>query len=251
VPYFITDTNASILICGGGMLDKTVFELAGYQNVTISNIDSRMQGNEYAPFKWAFENAASLTYENNAFDYVVIHAAIHHSSTPHKVLTEMYRVAKKGVLCFEARDSAIMRLMEWLKLVQVYEHAAVFYNDCKYGGVDNTEIPNFIYRWTEREIEKTIKAYAPYALHNFYYKYGTSLPCTPETEKKGQIKYILLKILQPFFWLFTKIFKKQQNLFSFFIEKPKIPDALFPWLYISDKDNYIVFNKSWAENRYV
>ena len=249
VSNFIPDKNTSILICGAGIFDKIVFEQSGFANVMISNLDTRMDGSKYLPFQWAYEDAQALSFQNESFDYTVIHAAVHHSSSPHRVLTEMYRVAKKGVIVIESRDSLIMRLLERLGLTQVYEHAAVYYNDGKFGGVNNTEIPNFVYRWTEREIEKTINTYAPYAKHTFKYRYATSFPVTPELEKNGTSKYLLLKILQPFFWLFTKLFPRQQNLFAFYIQKPHLPEDLFPWIKMNEKGE-LVFNTDWANRHY-
>jgi ubiquinone/menaquinone biosynthesis C-methylase UbiE len=152
----IPDRDASILICGGGESDAKTFAKLGYRNVTISNLDTRIDQGHYAPFEWKFENAEALSCSDGSFDYVVIHAAIHHASSPHRVVLEMYRVARKGMLAFEARDSALMHCLERFRVTPTYEHAAVYYNDCKYGGVNNTEIPNFVFRWTEREVEKTI-----------------------------------------------------------------------------------------------
>lgn len=246
----IDSKTACILVCGGGLLDKNVFEKLGFQDVTISNLDTRVGATDYAPLKWKFENAEALSFPDKSFDYVVIHAAIHHASMPHKVLIEMYRVAKKGILAFESRDSILMRFLERFQLTQVYEHAAVYYNDCKYGGMNNTGIPNFVYRWTEREIEKTIQAYAPYYKHKFLYKYGTAFPCTPELEAKGSHKKIFLTIMRPLYWLFTKIFMKQQNLFAFYIEKPKVLKSLFPWLVFDEKEGEIKFNKEWGDQKY-
>ena len=245
----IDNKNASILVCGGGNLDKEILDISGFTNVTISNLDERMEGNEFAPFRWKYENAESLSFNDESFDYVIIHAAIHHTSSPHKALTEMYRVSKKGALALESRDSIIMRILERIQFTLVYEHAAVYYNNCKYGGVNNTEIPNFIYRWTEREIEKTIKSYAPYAKHKFHYKYGTAFPYTPELETKGNIKYLFIKLIRPLYWLFSKLFPKQQNLFAFYIEKPAISDMIFPWLKY-DKEGKITFNRKWGDQRY-
>ena len=87
----------------------------------------------------------------------------------------MYRVSRKGLLVFEARDSIVMRVMEKLQLVQVYEATAVHMNDCRFGGVNNTEIPNFIYRWTEREVEKTIQSYSPLYRDCFINRFGLKL----------------------------------------------------------------------------
>lgn len=251
VNELIKDKKSSILICGGGELDKSIFNKLGFINVTISNLDTRMKKDLYLPFQWKFENAENLSLKDNSFDFVIIHAAIHHASSPHKVVTEMYRVASKGILAFENRDSFTMKLLEKFNLTQTFEHAAVYFNNCIYGGMNNTEIPNYIYRWTEREIEKTIKSYAPYFEHNFKYKYGTAFPCSPELENRGKLKWIILKIAQPFFFFFAKIFPRQQNLFAFYIEKPNITNGrIFPWLKYDKKENKIKFNKEWASKKY-
>lgn len=250
VEELIKDKNGSILICGGGSLDKNTFSDLRFKDVTISNLDTRMKGNEYDPFKWKFENVESLSFDSESFDYVVIHAAIHHASSPHTALTEMYRVARKGILAFEARDSMTMRFLERSGFTQVYEHAAVYFNDCVYGGVNNTEIPNYIYRWTERDVEKTIQSYAPNFKHRFHYRYGTAFPCTPELEKGGWKKLAILWFARPLFWCFAKVFPKQQNQFAFFIEKPRIPGSLFPWLVFDEQEHRIRFNKTWGDQRY-
>lgn len=250
VSKLITNKNSSILVCGGGELDKNVFERLGYKNVTISNLDTRLTDDSFFPFSWKYENAEALSFSNDSFDYVVIHAAIHHAASPHRVLTEMYRTAKIATLSFESRDSLIMRLFEKTNITQTFEHAAVFYNDCSFGGVNNTEIPNYVYRWTEREIEKCIKSFAPYCKQNFKYFYGTAFPSTPELEKNGNLKFLLLKLAKPFYTLFAKIFPKQQNLFAFYITKPKIPEDLHPWLTFNHQHRIIKFDKLWGENIY-
>lgn len=246
----IGSPKASVLVCGAGVLDKTVFHELGFEDVTISNLDTRIGPGDYAPFKWKFENAEALSFEDNSFDYVVIHAAIHHASLPHKLLVEMYRVAKIGLLAFESRDSLTMRLLERFDLTQVYEHAAVYYNDCQYGGRNNTDIPNFVYRWTEREVEKTIQTYAPYFRHKYIYAYGTAFPCTPALEAKGAAKKAFLTAVRPLYWLFAKLFPSQQNLFAFYVEKPVSRDALFPWLIYDEKEGKIKFNKAWGDKKY-
>jgi SAM-dependent methyltransferase len=246
---FLQDTSSSVLVCGGGEFDKSILMHGGFTNVTISNLDTRMNASSYAPYQWKFENAESLSFEDNSFDYVVIHAAIHHASSPHKVVTEMYRVAKKGVLAIESRDSFTMRFFENLNLTQVYEHSAVYYNDGKYGGVNNSNVPNYVYRWTEREIEKTIKTYAPHARHKFSYRYATSFPVSAQVNKNGIVLYVLLKAAQPFFWALTRLFKKQQNLFAFFVKKPSLPGDLYDWLKLDENQN-ITFDMAWAESKF-
>ena len=122
------------------------------------------------------QDAHHLTYANDAFDFVIVHAALHHCSSPHAALVEMYRVARRGVLAIEARDSLMARTLVRLGLSPDYEPSAVYFNASRAGGVNNSEIPNFIYRWTEREVEKTIAAAAPHAVHAIRYRYGGSMP---------------------------------------------------------------------------
>ena len=38
----------------------------------------------------------------------------------------------------------------------------------RFGGQRNTPIPNYVYRWTRREVEKTVLAFAPVAKHRFF-----------------------------------------------------------------------------------
>ena len=90
---FINNKNASILVIGGGENDKIVFQENGFINVTISNIDERQNDNEYYPYKHCFQNAENISYKDNQFDYVTAHATLHHFSSPHRGLTEMYRVS--------------------------------------------------------------------------------------------------------------------------------------------------------------
>ena len=55
----------------------------------MSNLDTRDAAERFAPYKWDYQDAQSLNYDDNSFDYVVIHTAIHHAPI-HKVLLEMY-----------------------------------------------------------------------------------------------------------------------------------------------------------------
>ena len=95
-----------------------------------------------------------LTYDDESFDLAVISAGLHHCASPHRALLELYRVAGKGVLALEARDSAFMRAALRLGVVDEYELTAVADNDFASGGVRNSPVPNYVYRWTEREVRE-------------------------------------------------------------------------------------------------
>lgn len=243
VKAFIKDKKASVLVIAGDSCDRDIFLQLGFMNVIISNLDSRIERGKFSPYKWNSQDAHKLAYEDNSFDYAVVHEGLHHCSSQHSALLEMYRIAKKGVIAIEARDNFIIRLLRKIRLTQTYETAAVYYNNSRFGGVNNTDIPNYIYRWTENEVEKTISSFAPYAKHDIKYRYGFDWPCTPKLEK-NRLKNTLKTAFIPIFVLFSLLFPKQQNLFAFFIKKPIIPKDLFPWVAM-DKDK-LSFNKEWA-----
>lgn len=219
--------DARILVCGAGPCDLGVFKAAGYQNVVMSNLDVRQTPEDFLPYLYCRLDLNGLAISEQSFDYVVTNACLHHCPSPHAALLEMYRVASKGVLVIESRDSFLMRLLEKIGITEQYEVSAVYYSDKKFGGVNNTNIPNFIYRWTEREVKKTISTYDPTHPHKISFFYGSSIPAYCYFEKRDLKNYMIV-LLKPFYLIFAKLFKRQQNQFAFFIDKTHAPH--FPWL---------------------
>lgn len=237
----IQDKSASILVIGAQLADRNAFYDAGFRNVLLTGFDEREMA--YEPFKWVKENGMDLSFDAQTFDYVVTHAVLHHMSSPHRGLTEMYRVAKKGVLIFEARDSFLMQVAEKFGLTQKYEVGGCYPTS----GVDGSNIPNYIYRWTEREIEKTINTYDPAYTHKFVYKYWSLYPDGPDL---SNLKKILAKCLKPFYFLFVSLFPKQQNGFAFLIDKVRTENSLKPWLFKDSASNKIEVNYDWIQTDY-
>jgi SAM-dependent methyltransferase len=143
----------SLLIVFGGEFDRLVTSLLGFTNVTLSNISDVVGDSHF--------DAREIPYPDRNFDNVLAHAGIHHCSRPHQAVCEMYRVARKSVLFFEAQDSWMMRLAVKLGLTVDYELAAVLGHGLQRGGVDDLPIPNYIYRWTRREVEKLVRTLDP------------------------------------------------------------------------------------------
>ena len=75
----------------------------------------------------------------------------------------MYRVARKGIIVIESRRSLLMQIANRLGLSPEYEVEAVVGSELERGGVDNTAIPNYIYRWTEDELMRAINHTIPAA----------------------------------------------------------------------------------------
>ena len=186
---FIKNKDSQILVLGAGILDKSIFDEIGYRNVTFSNIEnSNEKGLNFN------ENIHNIKIDSNAYEYCIAHACIHHSSKPHTAILELYRVCSKGSLIIEANDSLISRLACKFKLSEEYELSAVKKNETK-GGVDNTNIPNYVYRWTEREIIKLLKSYRPDLKHRIFFNYGYQIKFT---------KSKILKLLFDIFFLFLQ-----------------------------------------------
>jgi SAM-dependent methyltransferase len=234
VSRWVPDRGASVLVVAGGKSDRDVFHELGFTNVVVTNL-APDPGEEVTPYAWARQDLAALTYGDGAFDYVVVHAGLHHCRSPHRGLCEMYRVARRGVLAIDPPDNLAVRVMQRLRLAQVYECVAVDDHEGRAGGVDGSGVPNHIYRWTEREIEKTIRSYAPAAVHRFRYAYGLDEPAgafiNPSPAKRAAIS-----LLKPAYRLFTLIFPRQQNLFAFMVDKPVLPRDLHPWLTMAGED---------------
>jgi len=207
----IKNLNSSILVLGAGDLDKDIFQELNYKNVKLSNINNNDNIKNIE-----IQNLHNLKINDESYDYCVAHACIHHSSKPHSALLEMYRVSKKGILIIEAADTIISRLACKIRLSEEFEISAVKKNKT-FGGVDNSSIPNFVFRWTEREIYKLFSSFEPGIIHKISYDYGNQLKFTNSR---------FVKLLFKFFFYF---FKKQQNLFSIFINKEDSKSNLRKW----------------------
>jgi SAM-dependent methyltransferase len=163
--------DSILVVCGSGD-DGAILQSIGFRNVTISNLDDRANGVE--PYKWAHQDAEQLTFTDASFDWVIVHSGLHHCGSPHKALIEMYRVCRKGLIAMEARDSLLMRLSVALGQTPQFENISIAING--YGGLRNGPLPNFIYRWTEREVRKTIETAAPHHEHDVRFFYRLDVP---------------------------------------------------------------------------
>jgi len=240
-------TSRVLVVCGGPRDQQALLE-CGFENVVISNLDSRMTGNEFAPFDWSFQDAEQLEYEDDCFDFCVAHSGLHHCRSPHRALLEMYRVSRKGVIVFEPLDNAVCRLGVRLGLGQDYELAAVAGNDYAYGGLKNTPIPNYVYRWTEREIEKAIQSNCPLGKHRFRYFYRLRVPWERTQLMNSRLLYLAFAALMPLARLFTLAFPHASNNFAFVVQKPDLPSDLYPWL-TQDADD-IRLDTAWVKQLY-
>jgi ubiquinone/menaquinone biosynthesis C-methylase UbiE len=225
----IVDTGMSVLVSCGGSADRDALAAAGFTDVTITNVDSAGDDGALAPFAWEHQDAEALSYGDQSFDVAVVSAGLHHCRSPHRALLELYRVARVAVVALESRDSALMRFGVRLGAVDEYELGAVAAHGLRAGGVENTSTPNFVYRWTEREVEKTIASFAPHARHRIRFFREFELPQALLEADRGA-RGRVLKLAGPVLTGITRVVPRQANLFAFVVEKPDPVRDLQPWM---------------------
>lgn len=213
--------TSNILIIGGSSKEYDLLQKLNYKNFTISNFYPD-------PKKFNFPiihvDATKISFENNSFDYVITHACLHHMRRPHLAVLEMYRVSKIGTLIIEGNDSLLMRISGKLGMSEDFEVASVD-KENNLGGVEESGIPNYVYRWKEREIFKTLSSYDPEIDHKIMYTYNNDLE-NPGIQR-GMEKKILIKVIKFILKIFFIFFPKQQNLLSIYIDKKNSNKRIF------------------------
>ena len=239
--------DMSVLVVAGGPADRDAFRALGFEQVTISNVDETVAAEELAPYEWSYQDAESLGFPDGSFDITVVSAGLHHCRSPHRALLELYRVARIAALAIESRDSTLMRIAVKLGAVDDYELAAVAAHDFRSGGVGNTSTPNYVYRWSEREVEKTVASFAPHARHRIRFFREFELPeAVVEVDRGARAK--VLRLARPIVTMITRLLPRQSNLFAFVIEKPRIPGDLQSWMRVEDGE--LLPDREVVERRY-
>jgi SAM-dependent methyltransferase len=235
-----------VLVVAGGAADRDVLSELGFRDVTITNVDESGSGHE--PYRWNHEDAEALSYADEAFDWTIVSAGLHHCRSPHRALLELYRVARVGILALESRDSTLVRAAIRVGLIDRYELTAVAANEFRAGGVQNGVVPNYVFRWTEREVEKTIASYAPHARHTFVWFHEMELPLSIFDVCGGR-RHVAraLRTIQPAARGLARILPRQANLFAFAILKPELPRDLHPWLRLDERGP--APNEEWIRRR--
>jgi SAM-dependent methyltransferase len=236
-----------VVLCGAER-DRDALLACGFRSVTITNLDTRGRPESYSPFEWSFQDAENLTFADDAFDLAVVHSGLHHCRSPHRALLEMYRVARRGILVFEPRDNALVRLGIRLNVGQEYEVAAVFAHDLEFGGLNNSAIPNYVYRFTEREVRKTISSFAPVGTHRYRFFYATRIPWGRLALLRNPVYRLGMALALPALRALTFVFPRLSNNFAAFVTKPDFPRDLFPWLTM--QGGQVAINQAWLDTRY-
>jgi SAM-dependent methyltransferase len=253
------DVNADVLVIGGMQEDAEVLRSCGFHRITLSNINGVPDDSETpTDLPVLALDAEHIGLPDSSYDVIFVHEVIHHCRSPHLAVCEMLRVAKHYVLMMEPNDSAFMRLLCWLRLSFPFELAAVVNNDFVRGGVRNTQIPNFIFRWNEREVHKLASSFlAEHTSHVYSDPYWDFNADERNLADREQTRISLitsvvgsknfLRILHGAQRILNRapILRRQGNKFFCCIQKSP---ELRPWLQL-ERDGQIVFNRRFQRRR--
>jgi ubiquinone/menaquinone biosynthesis C-methylase UbiE len=240
----------SVLAVCAGTYDKTTLVNAGVRSAVISNVDHHDGISEYAPYDWSHQDAENLTLNDESVDWAIVHAGLHHCASPHRAMCEMLRVAKKGIVVIEARDSLLMRTAVAFGLTGDYELEPAAITEGRSGGYRNTHIPNYIYRWTERDVEKSIQSFLPQRKPEIQYFYHYRIPLQRMTMVQSWTKRAITHVAASMVRILELVLPRQGNEFGFVVRKG---GELQPWLKESDQGIVVdmeYFRKIFAPEKY-
>jgi SAM-dependent methyltransferase len=247
----VLHTGMSVLVVCGGRTDTQALRRCGFRDVVISNLGARPKGGDLEPFGWSEQDAERLAFDDDSFDLCVVHSGLHHCYSPHRALLEMYRVARQAVLLFEPYDNLLTRVGVRLGIGQEYEYAGVageWGRAGHRGGVADTTIPNFVYRFTEREIVKAVHSFAPYARHDIRFFHRMRIPWGQLRRRRNRALYLAVRLAQPALRLVEACAPRQSNNFAALIRKPDLSRSLHPWL--RRGDDGVEVDGDWLAARY-
>ncbi len=253
------DLNGDVLIVGGSYEDADVLRKVGFRRMALSNIQDvghfeqpKMDGVDLSAVN---ADAEDMHVPDGSYDLVLAHEVLHHCRSPHKALLEMLRVSRKHVIIMEPNDSLLMHAFVKLRFSFPYELPAVIDHNFQAGGVRNSCVPNYIYRWNSRDMYKTTASFIPESDFDLYVRrYWDFNVDKDELALRSQTRIgMFTKILGPNLFLaglrgFQSVVNRlpwlggQGNKFFGCITKH---EQLKPWLVRNGQA--VAFNRSYAK----
>lgn len=224
----ISKDDKVLVVCGGN-LDRIALIASGFSSVVISNLAPHAGHNDYAPFSWQREDAEALSVPDGSFDVVIVHSGLHHCRNPLRALGELCRVARKLTITFEPYDTWFTRLGARLGYGQQYEDLAVHGHKGLAGGVANTEIPNYVYRFRECEIMKFAKAFHTFGNPEIRFYRALRLNVGRFRRHRSCLLRVSIRLALPVIQCLAKVFPSMNNNFCFTIQRPT-DQRLHPWI---------------------
>lgn len=254
------DRSCHLLVIGASNQDIAMLRRVGFRRITLSNLEEEtgkleLPTIEGVELKTVTADVEDLRIADGAYDLVLTHAVLHHCRSPHRALLEMLRVSRRHVIFLEPNDSLVMRAFVKLRFSFPYELSAVIGNGYRVGGVGNTCVPNYIYRWSPRDIYQASASFLAEREFGLYIRryWDFNVRRRDLELRTGTLIGSFTKILGPGLFLallrgFQAVanclpwLSGQGNKFFGCITKQ---DALKPWLVY--EDNRVAFNRSYGK----
>jgi SAM-dependent methyltransferase len=154
-----------VLIVGGSAADERLLRQVGFRSIINSNLPTdmdRLKGEEVDPgTEHIALDVEQMDLPNDSYDLVFASEVLHHCTSPHRGLCEMLRVSRRYVAFMEPNDSAAMNALVKMNFSFPFELPAVIHHNYQSGGLRDSHIPNFIYRWNRHEVVKTVSSCIP------------------------------------------------------------------------------------------
>jgi len=223
-----------LVVCGGPLDRNSVLE-AGLNTGVISNLSDIGESDWTPPFQWAYADVENLPFEDASFDVVIVHSGLHHCYSPHRAVAEMVRVASKVVIGFEPLDNCLTKIGVAFKYGQKYEIAAVSAHEGNAGGVANTEIPNFIYRFNKNDIRKIAFTLLPWTAPQIMFETALRVSFNRFDKLENALLKYSFRVFCSLIVPLSKLFPFLCNNIAFAINV-QTTQPLHPWLFRDGHD---------------
>jgi SAM-dependent methyltransferase len=197
------DLLGDVLVVGGSAEDGRTLRRVGFRRITLSNLldprPSEQADLDDAEMGTVRVDAEAMDLPDGSYDLVLAHEMLHHCRSPHKALLEMLRVSRRHVILLEPNNSLAMRMLLRLRFSFPYELPAVVASGFQTGGVRDSCIPNYIYRWNATDVYQTTASYLAESEFDLYTQgYWDFNVDEAELRRRSETRIgIVTKILSP------------------------------------------------------
>jgi len=153
---FVSEKKSWLTVGDGYGFDANFFYKKGLDTTATDISDTFLPlSQRHGLFeKYSVENAESLTFADNSFDYIFCKEAYHHFPRPYMAVYEMIRVAKEAVILVEPHDP-ISKMPFLLALRNIFDRRDTSLLQ-KYwkNRYSFEEVGNYVFKLSEREMDK-------------------------------------------------------------------------------------------------